>query len=455
MALSKKQQAQADAYLERFMAGLKRRNAGQPEFHQAVHEVARDIVPFLEDKKAYKDAHILDRMTEPDRVIIFRVCWTDDDNNVRVNRGMRVQFNNSIGPYKGGLRFHKSVNISILKFLGFEQVFKNSLTTLPMGGAKGGANFNPHGKSDGEVMRFCQAFMTELFRHIGPNTDVPAGDIGVGAREVSYLFGQYKRLQNEFTGTITGKGLAFGGSLIRTEATGYGCVYFAREMLGTRGEEVKGKNCVVSGSGNVAQYTAEKILHLGGKVLTLSDSSGFIHDPDGIDEEKLAWIMDLKNVRRGRISEYVEKFGGEFHEGKRPWGVPCDLAFPCATQNELDGDDAKTLVANGCQLVSEGANMPSTLDAVGILIDNKILFGPAKAANAGGVAVSGLEQTQNAMRLSWSREQVDEQLLDIMKSIHGTCVEHGKEGDFINYVQGANVGGFIKVADAMLAYGVL
>lgn len=455
MALSKKQQAQADAYLERFMAGLKRRNAGQPEFHQAVHEVARDIVPFLEDKKAYKDAHILDRMTEPDRVIIFRVCWTDDDNNVRVNRGMRVQFNNSIGPYKGGLRFHKSVNISILKFLGFEQVFKNSLTTLPMGGAKGGANFNPHGKSDGEVMRFCQAFMTELFRHIGPNTDVPAGDIGVGAREVSYLFGQYKRLQNEFTGTITGKGLAFGGSLIRTEATGYGCVYFAREMLGTRGEEVKGKNCVVSGSGNVAQYTAEKILHLGGKVLTLSDSSGFIHDPDGIDEEKLAWIMDLKNVRRGRISEYVEKFGGEFHEGKRPWGVPCDLAFPCATQNELDGDDAKTLVANGCQLVSEGANMPSTLDAVGILIDNKILFGPAKAANAGGVAVSGLEQTQNAMRLSWSREQVDEQLLDIMKSIHGTCVEHGKEGDFINYVQGANVGGFIKVADAMLAYGVV
>jgi len=455
MALSKTQQAHADAYLERFMAGLKRRNDGQPEFQQAVHEVARDIVPFLEDKKEYKDAHILDRMTEPDRVIVFRVCWTDDDNNVRVNRGMRVQFNNAIGPYKGGLRFHKSVNISILKFLGFEQVFKNSLTTLPMGGAKGGANFNPHGKSDGEVMRFCQAFMSELYRHIGPNTDIPAGDIGVGAREVSYLFGQYKRLQNEFTGTITGKGLAFGGSLIRTEATGYGCVYFAREMLGTRGEDVKGKNCVVSGSGNVAQYTAEKINQLGGKVLTLSDSSGFIHDPDGIDEEKLAWGMDLKNERRGRIGAYVEKFGGSFHEGKRPWGVPCDLAFPCATQNELDEDDAKTLVANGCQLVSEGANMPSTLDAVGHFIDSKVLFGPAKAANAGGVAVSGLEQTQNAMRLSWTREQVDEQLLDIMKNIHGTCVEHGKEGDFVNYVSGANIGGFIKVADAMLAYGVL
>ena len=455
MTISKAQQASADAYLERFMAGLKRRNEGQPEFHQAVHEVARDIVPFLEDKKVYKEARILQRMSEPDRVIMFRVCWTDDNNQVRVNRGYRVQFNNSIGAYKGGLRFHKSVNLSILKFLGFEQVFKNSLTTLPMGGGKGGSDFNPQGKSNGEVMRFCQSFMSELFRHIGPNTDVPAGDIGVGAREIGYLFGQYKRLQNEFTGTITGKGLGFGGSLIRTEATGYGCVYFAREMLGTRSDDVKGKNCVVSGSGNVAQYTAEKVLQLGGKVLTMSDSSGFIHDPDGINEEKLAWVMDLKNNRRGRISEYVDKFGGEFHEGKRPWSVPCDLAFPCATQNELDGDDAKVLVANGCQLVSEGANMPSTLDAVGVFIDSKILFGPAKAANAGGVAVSGLEQTQNAMRLSWSREQVDEQLLDIMKNIHSTCVEHGTEGDFINYVQGANVGGFIKVADAMLAYGVL
>jgi glutamate dehydrogenase (NADP+) len=455
MTISKAQQASADAYLERFMAGLKRRNEGQPEFHQAVHEVARDIVPFLEDKKVYKEARILQRMSEPDRVIMFRVCWTDDNNQVRVNRGYRVQFNNSIGAYKGGLRFHKSVNLSILKFLGFEQVFKNSLTTLPMGGGKGGSDFNPQGKSNGEVMRFCQSFMSELFRHIGPNTDVPAGDIGVGAREIGYLFGQYKRLQNEFTGTITGKGLGFGGSLVRTEATGYGCVYFAREMLGTRSDDVKGKNCVVSGSGNVAQYTAEKVLQLGGKVLTMSDSSGFIHDPDGINEEKLAWVMDLKNNRRGRISEYVDKFGGEFHEGKRPWSVPCDLAFPCATQNELDGDDAKVLVANGCQLVSEGANMPSTLDAVGVFIDSKILFGPAKAANAGGVAVSGLEQTQNAMRLSWSREQVDEQLLDIMKNIHSTCVEHGTEGDFINYVQGANVGGFIKVADAMLAYGVL
>jgi len=455
MALSKAQQAQADAYLESFMQGLKRRNPDEIEFHQAVHEVARDVVPFLEDKKAYKEAHILDRMTEPDRVIIFRVCWTDDDDNVRVNRGTRVQFNNAIGPYKGGLRFHKSVNLSILKFLGFEQVFKNSLTTLPMGGGKGGANFNPHGKSDGEVMRFCQAFMTELYRHIGSNTDIPAGDIGVGAREVSYLFGQYKRLQNEFTGTITGKGLAFGGSLIRTEATGYGCVYFAREMLATRGDDIKGKTCVVSGSGNVAQYTAEKLIQLGGKVLTLSDSGGFIHDPNGIDEEKLAWIVDLKTNKRGRVSEYVDKWGGEFHEGERPWSVPCDLAFPCATQNELEEHEAKTLVANGCELVSEGANMPSTIEAINVFLDAKILFGPAKAANAGGVAVSGLEQSQNAMRMSWPREEVDKQLLDIMKRIHATCEEHGKDGDFINYVRGANIGGFIKVADAMLAHGVL
>ena len=324
-----------------------------------------------------------------------------------------------------------------------------------MGGAKGGANFNPHGKSDGEVMRFCQAFMTELYRHIGPNTDIPAGDIGVGAREVSYLFGQYKRMRNEFTGTITGKGLAFGGSLIRTEATGYGCVYFAREMLGTRGDEIEGKNCVVSGSGNVAQYTAEKIIQLGGKVLTLSDSGGFIHDPNGIDEEKLAWIMDLKTVQRGRISEYVDKWGGEFHAGKRPWGVSCDLAFPCATQNELDEEEAKTLVANGCKLVSEGANMPSSIEAINVFLDNKVLFGPAKAANAGGVAVSGLEQSQNAMRLSWSREEVDERLLEIMRRIHTSCVEQGTDGDFINYVKGANIAGFVKVADAMLAYGVL
>ena len=455
MALTETQRRHAEAYLEKFMGGLKRRNPGQPEFQQAVHEVARDIVPFLEDKKAYKEAHILDRMTEPDRVVVFRVCWVDDDHNVRVNRGMRVQFNNAIGPYKGGLRFHKSVNISILKFLGFEQVFKNSLTTLPMGGAKGGANFNPHGKSDSEVMRFCQAFMSELFRHIGPYTDIPAGDIGVGAREVSYLFGQYKRLQNEFTGTITGKGLAFGGSLIRTEATGYGCVYFAREMLGTRGEEITGKTCVVSGSGNVAQYTAEKLIQLGGKVVTLSDSGGFVHDPQGIDEEKLAWIVDLKTHKRGRISEYVEKWGGTFHEGERPWSVPCDLAFPCATQNELELGDAKTLVENGCMLVSEGANMPSTIEAINVFIDHKILFGPAKAANAGGVAVSGLEQTQNAMRLSWTREEVDRQLLEIMRRIHSSCVEQGRDGDYINYVKGANIAGFIKVADAMLAYGVL
>ena len=455
MSLSKSQQQHADAYLEKFMIGLKRRNPGQPEFHQAVHEVARDIVPFMEDKKAYKDAHILDRMTEPDRVIIFRVCWVDDKNNVRINRGTRVQFNNAIGPYKGGLRFHKSVTLSILKFLGFEQVFKNSLTTLPMGGAKGGADFNPQGKSDGEVMRFCQAFMSELYRHIGPNTDIPAGDIGVGAREVSFLFGQYKRLQNEFTGTITGKGLAFGGSLIRTEATGYGCVYFAREMLGTRGEEIKGKSCIVSGSGNVAQYTVEKLIELGGRVLTMSDSGGFIHDPNGIDEEKLAWVIDLKTERRGRIHEYVEKWGGEFHEGKRPWGVAADLAFPCATQNELVEDDAKTLVKNGCMLVSEGANMPSTIEAINVFLDHKILFGPAKAANAGGVAVSGLEQSQNAMRMSWKREEVDKNLLEIMQSIHASCVERGQDGDFINYVRGANIAGFVKVADAMLAYGVI
>jgi glutamate dehydrogenase (NADP+) len=442
-------------YLAHFMAGLERRNPGEPEFHQAVREVAKDIVPYLEDKQAYKHAHILDRMTEPDRVIIFRVCWVDDNGNTRVNRGIRVQFNNAIGPYKGGLRFHKNVTLSVLKFLGFEQVFKNSLTTLPMGGAKGGANFNPHGKSDGEVMRFCQAFMTELSRHIGPHTDIPAGDIGVGAREVSFLFGQYKRLQNEFTGTITGKGLAFGGSLIRTEATGYGCVYFAREMLATRGDEIRGKTCLVSGSGNVAQYTAEKLIELGGKVVTLSDSSGFIHDEDGLNPEKLRWLIGLKTLRRGRISEYAEYFGCDFHEGKRPWGVPCDLAFPCATQNELEIDDARTLVQNGCSLVAEGANMPSTIEAIDAFHDAKILYAPAKASNAGGVAVSGLEQTQNAMRLSWSREEVDAHLLAIMKKIHASCVEYGQEGDYFNYAKGANIAGFVKVADAMLAYGVL
>jgi glutamate dehydrogenase (NADP+) len=394
-------------------------------------------------------------MTEPDRVIVFRVCWVDDQNHTRVNRGMRVQFSNAIGPSKGGLRFHKNVTLSVLKFLGFEQVFKNSLTTLPMGGAKGGANFNPHGKSDGEVMRFCQAFMTELARHIGPHTDIPAGDIGVGAREISYLFGQYKRLENEFTGTITGKGLAFGGSLIRTEATGYGCVYFAREMLATRGDGIEGKTCLVSGSGNVAQYTVEKLIQLGGKVVTMSDSSGFILDEDGINAEKLAWIIDLKTNRRGRIHEYAAHFDCDYHEGMRPWAVDCDLAFPSATQNELEKDDASSLVKNGCLLVAEGANMPSTIEAIDIFLDAKILYGPAKAANAGGVAVSGLEQTQNAMRLSWTREEVDENLLDIMQKIHASCVEHGREGDFINYARGANIAGFVKVADAMLAYGVL
>ena len=445
----------AERYLERFMQGLERRNPGQPEFHQAVREVAKDIVPFLEDKQAYKDAHILDRMTEPDRVIIFRVCWVDDNGNTRVNRGTRVQFSNAIGPYKGGLRFHRDVTLSVLKFLGFEQVFKNSLTTLPMGGAKGGANFNPRGKSNGEVMRFCQAFMTELSRHIGPHTDIPAGDIGVGAREVSYLFGQYKRLQNEFTGTITGKGLAFGGSLIRTEATGYGCVYFAREMLEVRGDGIKDKTCLVSGSGNVAQYTAEKLIELGGKVVTMSDSSGFIHDKDGLDPEKLHWLIGLKTLRRGRIREYAEYFGCDFHEGERPWGIPCDMAFPCATQNELEIDDARGLIANGCQLVAEGANMPSSIESIDAFQNAKILYAPAKASNAGGVAVSGLEQTQNAMRLSWTREEVDDHLLDIMKRIHAACVEHGKDGDFINYARGANVAGFLKVADAMLAYGVL
>ncbi len=445
----------AAEYLERFMAGLRRRNPGEPEFHQAVHEVAQDLVPYLEDKQAYKDAHVLDRMTEPDRVIVFRVCWVYDQNHTRVNRGMRVQFSNAIGPYKGGLRFHKNVTLSVLKFLGFEQVFKNSLTTLPMGGAKGGANFNPHGKSDGEVMRFCQAFMTELARHIGPHTDIPAGDIGVGAREISYLFGQYKRLENEFTGTITGKGLAFGGSLIRTEATGYGCVYFAREMLATRGDGIEGKTCLVSGSGNVAQYTVEKLIQLGGKVVTMSDSSGFILDEDGINAEKLAWIIDLKTNRRGRIHEYAAHFDCDYHEGMRPWAVDCDLAFPSATQNELEKDDASSLVKNGCLLVAEGANMPSTIEAIDIFLDAKILYGPAKAANAGGVAVSGLEQTQNAMRLSWTREEVDENLLDIMQKIHASCVEHGREGDFINYARGANIAGFVKVADAMLAYGVL
>ena len=447
--------AEVNPELEHFMRSVEVRSPSEPEFLQAMREVARDVLPLVADRQDYRDAQILERLAEPDRAIFFRVAWVDDANRVRVQRGFRVQWSNAIGPYKGGLRFHPSVNLSILKFLGFEQTFKNALTTLPMGGAKGGSDFDPRGKSDGEVMRFCQAFMSELFRHIGPDTDVPAGDIGVGAREVGYLFGQYRRLANEFTGALTGKGLAFGGSLIRTEATGYGCVYFAREMLATRGDEIRGKTCLVSGSGNVAQYTAEKLIELGAKVVTLSDSDGFVHDPRGLDAERLAWTIDLKTRRRGRIQEYVEKWGGTFHFEKRPWSVPCDLAFPCATQNEIDHDDARRLVENGCLLVAEGANMPSSLDAIQVFLEHQLLFGPGKAANAGGVAVSGLEQTQNAMRRSWSREEVDTRLLEIMRSIHARCVEFGREGSFVNYLRGANRGGFLKLADAMLAQGVM
>ena len=446
---------QAETQIAEFMTGLVKRNPGEPEFHQAVKEVAHDVIPFMSANPEYEKLQILERMTEPDRVVIFRVCWEDDAGNVRVNRGTRVQFNNSIGPYKGGIRFHPTVTLSVLKFLGFEQTFKNSLTTLPMGGGKGGANFNPKGKSDREVMRFCQAFMTELSRHIGPFTDIPAGDIGVGSREISFLFGQYKRIQNQFTGTLTGKGLAFGGSLVRTEATGYGLVYFASEMLSRLDEGFDGKPCVVSGSGNVALYTAEKITELGGKVITLSDSSGFIHDKDGIDQEKLAWVIDLKSKKRGRIGEYAEKWGGEYFEGQEPWDVPCYMAFPCATQNEIDAVEAKTLINNGVRLVAEGANMPSTLEAIQIFREAGILYAPSKAANAGGVAVSGLEQTQNSMRLQWSREEVDSHLREIMGRIHDQCVRYGQNGDLIDYVKGANVGGFVKVADAMMAYGVL
>ena len=439
-----------------FMRGLEKRNPGEPEFHQAVYEVVSTLMPFVLDNKKYHDAQILERMTEPDRIVIFRVTWEDDEGRIRANRAWRVQFNNAIGPYKGGLRFHPSVNLSVLKFLGFEQVFKNSLTGLPMGGAKGGSNFNPKGKSDHEVMRFCQAMMTELYRHIGEDRDVPAGDIGVGAREVSYLFGQFKRLENRFVGTLTGKGLAFGGSLVRTEATGYGCVYFCENMLHHAGDSLDGKTCVVSGTGNVAIYTVEKATELGGKVVTLSDSSGFIHDPDGIDAEKLAFIKELKEVRRGRIHEYADHYeGATFHEGKRPWTVPCDIAFPCATQNEVSKEDAKALIANGVKAVSEGANMPTELAGVDAFIEAGVMFGPAKAANAGGVAVSGLEQSQNALRLAWDRTEVDERLQGIMKDIHRKCVEYGSNGDSVNYVRGANIGGFIKVADAMLAYGAV
>jgi glutamate dehydrogenase/leucine dehydrogenase len=443
--------------LNEFMAKVIARNPGEIEFHQAVHEVVESLIPYIEEHPIYSENKILERMVEPERVILFRVPWVDDRGEVQVNRGYRIEMNSAIGPYKGGLRFHPTVNLGILKFLAFEQVYKNSLTTLPMGGGKGGSDFDPKGKSDNEVMRFCQSFMTELARHIGPNTDVPAGDIGVGGREIGYMFGQYKRLRNEFTGVLTGKGLEWGGSLIRPEATGYGATYFAEEMLKTRGDSLKGKVVTVSGSGNVAQYATEKVTQMGGKVVTLSDSNGFIHDPDGIDAEKLAFVMYLKNVKRGRISEYVEKYPkASYHDGKRPWGVPCQVAMPCATQNEVNEEDARTLVGNGCFVVSEGANMPSTPEAVEVFLNAKILYGPGKAANAGGVATSGLEMSQNSLRLSWSREEVDSRLHEIMINIHKTCVKFGKQDDgFINYVNGANIGGFVKVADAMLAQGLV
>jgi glutamate dehydrogenase (NADP+) len=438
-----------------FMESVKARNAYEPEFLQAVEEVAEAIIPFMEENPKYNNKMLLERMVEPERVLMFRIPWLDDKGNTQVNRGYRVEFNSAIGPYKGGLRFHPSVNLSILKFLGFEQVFKNSLTTLPMGGGKGGSDFNPKGKSDNEVMKFCQSFMTELCRHIGPNTDVPAGDIGVGGREIGFMFGQYKRIRNEFTGVLTGKGMSWGGSLIRPEATGYGNVYFAQNMLATKGDDFHGKTVVISGAGNVAQYACQKATELGSKVVTLSDSSGYIYDANGIDAEKLAFVMGLKNVRRGRIKEYADQFGCEFHAGERPWGVKCDIALPCATQNELNEAEAKTLVANGCILVSEGANMPSTPEAIEVFQKAKILFAPGKASNAGGVATSGLEMSQNSLRMNWTREEVDDKLKQIMEDIHSSCTEYGTEGDFIDYVKGANIAGFVKVADAMLDQGIV
>jgi glutamate dehydrogenase/leucine dehydrogenase len=445
-----------DQLLKDFMAEVIAKNPGEVEFHQAVEEVAASLLPFIEENPKYKEAKILERIAEPERVVLFRVPWVDDKGEVQINKGYRIEMNSAIGPYKGGLRFHPTVTLGMLKFLAFEQVFKNSLTTLPMGGGKGGSNFDPKGKSDAEVMRFCQSFMTELYRHIGPNTDVPAGDIGVGGREIGFLFGQYKRLRNEFTGVLTGKGIEWGGSLIRPEATGYGQVYFAEEMLQTKGDSMKGKVCTVSGSGNVAQFCTEKATQLGAKVVTLSDSSGYIYDPNGIDKEKLQYVMWLKNVKRGRIKEYAEKYGVEYVEGKRPWEVKCDVALPSATQNEINGEDAKTLIANGCILVSEGANMPSTPEAIDVYLGSKILYGPGKAANAGGVAVSGLEMAQNSMRYGWTREEVDTKLHQIMKDIHASCIKHGKEADgWVDYVKGANIGGFVKVADAMLAQGVV
>ncbi|MFC4816172.1 MULTISPECIES: NADP-specific glutamate dehydrogenase [unclassified Flavobacterium] len=443
--------------IDAFVEAVAKNNPNEPEFLQAVREVAETVIPFIENNPKYQGKMLLERMVEPERVMMFRVAWIDDKGQTQVNKGYRIQMNSAIGPYKGGLRFHPSVNLSILKFLAFEQVFKNSLTTLPMGGGKGGSNFDPKGKSDTEIMRFCQAFMTELARHIGADTDVPAGDIGVGGREVGYMFGQYKKLRNEFTGVLTGKGITFGGSLIRPEATGYGDVYFAYNMLKTKGESFDGKTVVVSGSGNVAQYAAEKARQLGGKVVTLSDSSGYIYDAEGIDEEKLAYVMEIKNVNYGRISDYLKKYpNAKFVEGKRPWEVKCDIALPCATQNELNEDDAKALVANGCICVAEGANMPSTPEAVIVFQNAKILFAPGKASNAGGVATSGLEMSQNSLRLSWSSEEVDDRLKVIMNNIHQACVNYGSDGNgYVDYVKGANIAGFVKVADAMLAQGVV
>ncbi len=443
--------------LHTFLEELRQRDPNQPEFHQAVEEVLSSLWPFIEANPRYAKDGLLERLVEPERVVIFRVPWVDDKGQVHVNRGYRVQMNSAIGPYKGGIRFHPSVNLGILKFLAFEQVFKNSLTTLPMGGGKGGSDFDPKGRSDGEVMRFCQSFITELYRHIGADTDVPAGDIGVGAREVGYMYGQYKRITNQFTSVFTGKGISYGGSLMRPEATGYGLVYFVQEMLHTRKQALDGLKVAISGSGNVAQYAAEKCLELGAKVLTFSDSNGTVYDKEGFTTEKLEALKELKNVRRGRLREYAqENKGVEYYEGKRPWGVPVDVALPCATQNELDGNDARTLISNGCFCVAEGANMPSTLEAVDVFLGRKILYGPGKAANAGGVATSGLEMSQNAIRLSWTEGEVDNRLHAIMKAIHHSCLDYGTEPDgFVNYVKGANIAGFVKVADAMLAQGVV
>ena len=436
------------------MLEVKQKNPNEIEFLQAVEEVAEAVIPFMDKTPKYNNKMILERMVEPERVLMFRVPWLDDQGHTQVNRGYRVEFNSAIGPYKGGLRFHPTVNLSILKFLGFEQVYKNSLTTLPMGGGKGGADFDPKGKSDNEVMKFCQSFMTELYRHIGANTDVPAGDIGVGGREIGFMFGQYKRIRNEFTGVLTGKGINWGGSLIRPEATGYGNVYFAQNMLAVKGDSFNGKTVAISGSGNVAQYACQKATELGAKVVTLSDSSGYIYDAKGIDAKKLAFIMELKNVRRGRVKEYAEKFDCEFHPG-RPWSVNCDIALPCATQNELSKDEAKNLVANGCILVSEGANMPSTPEAIAVFQEAKILFAPGKASNAGGVATSGLEMSQNSLRMNWTKEEVDAKLKQIMQDIHASCIKYGTEGQYVDYVKGANIAGFVKVADAMLDQGLV